>query len=206
MNLKKVGIIGGAFDPIHVAHLIVGEIFVSKLDLDLAYLVPARISPFKTAKKDDLEASVRHRLQMTKIAASENPRFGVETFELERDSVSYSIDTVDYLAEKHPNAELYLLVGSDQAKKFNRWKNRKAILDKATICIADRPGYLTENDKEVIRFDLEHKEKEPIWLENPLLEISSSNIRNKIKNGESIKYFVPPQVEEYIKRNNLYAV
>lgn len=206
MNLKKVGIIGGAFDPIHAAHLIVGDIFVAKLDLDIAYLVPARISPFKADKKNELVASARHRLQMVKIAAAEHPKFDVETFELERDAVSYSIDTVNYLAEKHPNAEIYLLVGSDQAKKFNRWKNRKAILDKATICIADRPGYLTETDKEVIRYDLEHKEKEPIWLENPLLEISSSDIRQKIKNGESIKYFVPPQVEEYIKRNNLYAV
>lgn len=202
--MERIGIYGGTFNPVQIAHLIIAEQFAEEMELDKCILVPAAVSPFKTGSHEKEDVSAAHRLEMLSIAAGGNPLFQIDPFEIEHGGVSYSIETVNYVHEKNPEAGLFLLIGGDNARDFTKWKNWKRILELVTLCIARRPGTINDETESKITCELTIDERPPVWLDTPLMEISSSDIRKMIALGKSIKYLVPPGVEKYIRKNRLY--
>jgi nicotinate-nucleotide adenylyltransferase len=169
--------------------------FKDKFKLDKVLFIPNYVSPFKT----DFEeiAPARHRLKMLELAIAGEPAFEIDDFEIRRDRVSYTIDTVKYLKEKYPEDELLLLIGSDQAADFDKWKDFDKILQNVLLVIANRKngGKSAEISKYL---------KNSAFLNNELIEISSSEIRERIRKGQAIYEFVPFDVAEYIINNLLY--
>ncbi len=189
----KVGMYGGTFDPIHLAHLVVAEYAQSELALDQLLFVPSFVPPHKLSNKISLPD---HRLAMLNLAVKENPGFDVCAFELEKGGTSFTIDTLYYLHSRFNinRKDLFLVIGADNLVDFHRWKAPDDILAAAQIVVAGRPSYEIENP---IYDDF-------IFLNSPLLEISASMIRERIQNNKSVKYLLPDAVIEYIREHELY--
>jgi nicotinate-nucleotide adenylyltransferase len=187
----KIGILGGTFNPIHIGHLILAEEAYHKLKLDKLVFVPAFVPPHKDAR--DIIAA-KDRLAMVKLAIDDNPSFGVSTYELDSKKRSYSIDTLkEFRSEHGPEAQLCFITGSDSLKDLFSWKDIDDIFKISKFIVANRPGYPIEGvpagaDTVVIT---------PI-------EVSSEDIRRRLKEGRSIKYLVPEKVRKYILDNKLY--
>jgi nicotinate-nucleotide adenylyltransferase len=203
MNSTKIGVIGGTFNPIHIAHLIIAELFSFQLKLDVCFFEPANITPFKINDTSTYFASSSQRIEMIKLAISSNPIFQLDTYEIDNGGISYTYRTIEYFKNKFPDAELFFLIGTDQALKFKEWKNWEYILENIQICLVIRTKELKNRTQ--LHNSLTINKKSPLWIESPYLEISSSTIRNNIIEGKSIKYLVPQKVEEYIHLNNLYV-
>ncbi len=198
----KIGIYGGSFDPIHKAHLKMAEAFLASCSLDICYFVPTAVSPFKIGEK---QANERNRYNMIQIAIEDNTKFQVSDYEISSpDEVSYTYKTVTHFKKTFPDAEIFLLIGGDNAAKFQKWKNWEFILENVSLCIVDRPGALSDMQKDRIKKALSIKSKEPHWVSAPLMEISSTIIRANVSKGFSINNLVPKKVENYIKEHQLY--
>mgnify|MGYP006286289623 FL=1 len=203
--MKKIGISGGTFNPIHLGHLIIAELFAGEMKLDKCFFVPAWLSPYKTENNEAQNIAPDHRAKMVKLAIEDNERFDIDLFEIKKKGVSYTYDTILHFEKKYPDAEIFLLIGTDQAKDFQGWSNWEKIISKVRLSIACRPNIISDNEKNKINESLSLDDRSPIWLQTPLLEISSTNIRQRAKRGESIKYLVPFSVENYILKNRLYS-
>jgi nicotinate-nucleotide adenylyltransferase len=205
----KIGIIGGSYNPPHIAHLIIADRFTEQMDLDYTYFVPAYSSPFKIAD-DSLEATTpQQRVDMLRLATELNEKFEVETIEIDRKGVSYTVDTVRYFKEKFAEkfgepVELFLLVGGDQAAAFTKWKDWEEILRHVQLCIARRPYTVSPDVERAIAFHLSIDNRLPVWIEAPMLAVSSTEIRQRIAGSRSVHYIVPENVEQYIHHNLLY--
>jgi nicotinate-nucleotide adenylyltransferase len=191
----RLGIFGGTFDPIHVGHLIVSEMARSVLSLDRVVFVPARIPPHKGSGPADPE----HRLRMTDLACRDNPAFEVSDLELRRDGPSYTVETLRDLRTRSPeDTELYLLMGADSARDLESWKDHRVLLEESTVVVLTRAG--------VRRSDLpERVARRATLLSTPVIEISSSDIRRRVREGGSIRYLVPDPVEKYVRSERLYV-
>ena len=199
---QRIGIIGGSFNPIHVAHLIIADRFVDQLHLDACYFVPAYQSPFKVSDKG--LASPADRVAMVALATEQHPMFHVSTAEVDRQGVSFTIDTLRTMFEQHPGASLHLLIGSDQAVEFVRWKEWQDICRIAQLCIVRRPFLLTPEQEQRMTEQLTVDNRPPVWIQAPLLEISSTDIRNRVAEGKSINYQTVKAVRDYIDEKTLY--
>ncbi len=189
---KKIGLFFGSFNPVHTGHMIIANHIVEESDLDQIWLVVSPQNPFKTKKS---LAPEYERLHMVHLAIGDNIRMRGSKIEFDLPKPSYTIDTLTFLKEKHPNYEFTLLMGGDNLANFHKWKNYKKILEHYHIIVYRRPGYdpgdLADHPKVTI-------------LDAPLLELSASMIRHKIKEGKSIQYFVPQAVFEYLNGSSLY--
>jgi nicotinate-nucleotide adenylyltransferase len=191
---KKIGILGGTFDPIHMGHLILAEQVKHKLRLDGVIFIPCLSPPHKTKRK---LSPAEDRFRMTQLAIEGNPTFSISDIELKRGGVSYTVDTLRQLKEIHPRSEVYFLTGSDMLEEIHTWREPEEIYKLAKMVIATRPGFDNFDPKN--RFA-----KKSLIVEITGVDISSSQIREKVKKGQSIKYLVPPRVEEYIKKKKIY--
>ncbi len=192
MTKNKIGIFGGTFNPIHRAHVMIANEFVSKFSLDLLYVIPNSISPMKGTNG----VSEKERLEMLEIAFSGNDKAKISDIELVRGGMSYTCDTVAELKSMHPDSELFLLLGDDWIDRLDRWKNYKYILDNVTLVVAYR-GLKDLTD------DLDRLEKvsnkRPVLLENKRLMLSSTDFREQQK-----AELLPDGVYEYITKRGLY--
>lgn len=205
--MSKIGIIGGTFNPIHIAHLAIAEQFYDQIGLDVCYFVPTYLSPFKLEVNDEsIEVNAFHRLRMVELALGNNPHFKIDKFEIENQNVSYSYLTIQHFKNKFPNAELYFLIGQDQANHFHKWKNWEFICKNAQLTIAKRidENSFPTKERDDITSKLIFETKQPIWINNSNMEVSSSEIRERIKDKKSTNYLLPDKVYDYIKENNLY--
>ncbi|NIM98954.1 MAG: nicotinate-nucleotide adenylyltransferase [candidate division Zixibacteria bacterium] len=191
---RRIGILGGTFDPIHMGHLVLAEQVKEKLKLDQVIFIPCFSPPHKTRKK---LSSAKHRFQMTKLGLKGNRSFTVSNIELKRRGLSYTVDTLRKLNDGYPRSQIYFLTGSDVVDELNTWKEPEEIYKLAKVVIATRPGF-DEFDPE------NHFVKKSIMVEITGLQISSSEIRKKVEKRRSIKYLVPLKVEEYIRKEKLY--
>ncbi len=191
---KKLGIFGGTFNPPHIAHLLAAEGVRDHLKLDKILFVPAAIPPHK--QKEDL-VPARHRLEMVKLAIRRNSSFELSDIELRRKGPSYTIDTVRELRRLYPETELFFIMGIDLLIDFDSWKEPEKILNECTLVAMNRPGFdLALVDKDLLaRVEL---------VNVPSIDISSTNIRRRVKSGRSIRYMVTREVEEYIARTSIY--
>lgn len=196
----RIGIFGGAFNPVHNGHLKLANAYLAELNLDKMIFIPTAVPPHKTSEG---LISGEHRINMLKSAITNNERFEISDIEFKRKGKSYSYDTICQLKKFYTNDEFYLIIGSDQFFYFHNWYRAGDILDMVTVCTAAREdneynmlcNYKNSND------DM----KKCIISNFDVFEISSSAIRNLILNGESISGLVPMEVEKYIKENKLYV-
>jgi len=188
------GILGGTFDPPHVAHLIIAEFVRQELSLDRIVFVPAAVPPHK---RDARITPADHRLEMVRLAISGNPAFEVDDIELRRQGISYTVDTLEELNRRHPGDTLILLIGEDNLIDFRSWKNPDRILRLARVVAMTRPGFTAGPHIPL---------GEGVTIcEVPELDIASRKIREMIRGGKSVRYLVPGAVQEYIRANHLYG-
>lgn len=185
---KQIGIMGGTFNPVHIAHLVAAEQAMTKLRLDEVWFIPDNIPPHKNAPL----TSARDRVAMLELATRDNPHFRVKLLELFRGGVSYTIDTVRYLKEKAPQNNYYLIMGSDQVNSFQTWKEADQLARMVTLVGIRRPGYPQEPKYSMI------------WVDAPDIHLSSTAIRRYVATGTSIRYLVPEAVRQYIEKKGLY--
>ena len=185
--MRKIGIYGGTFDPIHHGHLILGRQACEELGLDQLIFVPAALSPFK---KRSAQASGEARLSMLRAAIESQDDFAVDDCELKRPPPSYSIDTVLQIRERDPNAELFWLIGTDNVGGLNKWHRMDELKKLVQFVVLDRGS------------GKESGHQYPVVQRN--IDISATEIRNRVASGRSIRYLVPRAVEEIIRRKNLY--
>lgn len=185
----RLGILGGSFNPIHHGHLIVATRMAEDLDLERVLLVPAAVAPLKDPGE---LAPARDRWEMLRRAIRGNPLFEACDLELRRGGVSYTVDTLRELHRRRP-ADYRLILGADAARLLPRWKEAAEVLRLARPAVAARPGHGT----------VPGLPKKDI-VEVPLLAISGTEIRDRVRRGLSIRYLVPDPVERYIRRRGLY--
>lgn len=192
---SRIGIFGGAFDPIHYGHLINAETVRSDFNLDLVLFIPAK---YTGRKGIEVLAPADDRYAMAVRAVEETGGFEVSRIELERDGPSYTIDTVDALRQQYPESTLYLIIGSDALDTIACWPGSARMLENVTPVVLRRPGHTFKAHGAVCRLSV-------AYADNPLLEISSSSIRSRIRAGKSIRFLVPDRVIEYIENKGLYS-
>lgn len=198
---RKIGLMGGSFDPIHMGHLVMAESVRMEYDLTKVLFIPTGTSPHKHGMP---VTPAIDRYIMTMMATYSNPYFFVSPIERDRPGPSFTIDTVRALvAEYGPGAEFYFLTGTDAVLELHTWNNIDELLDLCHFVAASRPGKVRSIAEEIER--LGPKAKERIHrLTTPELEISSTDIRKRVLLGKSIRYFVPENVEHYIHKEGLY--
>jgi len=199
--MVKTGLFGGTFDPIHLGHLVMAEEARLKLGFDQVVFIPAR-QPWLKAELPVTAA--HHRLAMVKLATDSNPFFVVSTLELDRPGPTYTIDTVRQMREEMgPADELFFIVGSDALADLPGWKEPDRVMELCRIVCLTRPGF-PEAEVEALKSRLPGISDCLIQLDAPGIEISSTAIRERIRDGNSVRYLVPAEVEEYIRDNGLY--
>jgi nicotinate-nucleotide adenylyltransferase len=185
---SRVGVFGGTFDPVHVGHLAIAVAALESVPLDRVLFVPARRSPLKD--RDPL-ASVADRVAMLEAAIAGEPRFALSRVELEREGVSYTVDTLEALRSE--GGELFLILGSDALADLARWRAPDRIHELSTILVAARPGAPEP--------DPMHRAR---TFDAPRLDISSRELRARAARGRSLRYLVPDSVWEHINKRGLY--
>ena len=198
---RRIGIMGGPFDPIHVGHLMTAEAVRDEFGLDKVLFIPAAVPPHKL---DQQVTDARHRYLMTVLATTSNPHFDVSSIEMDRPGPSYTIDTIYELRRQYgENTDLFFITGADAIAEIPTWDRIEELLGLCQFIAATRPGFLPNVDN-IKEYFGELGSARIHRLETPELEISSTNIRDRLKRGFSIKYIVPPGVEDYIYKEGLY--
>lgn len=201
-KIKRIAIMGGTFDPIHYGHLVTAEAVRHKYKIDRVLFVPTGHPPHK--KNRDV-SSPEHRYMMTMLATETNPYFYVSRIEIDREGTTYTIDTIKELKEMYdPDTKIYFITGADAFYEILTWKNSKELLQICSFIAATRPEYHKEeliNNIEVIKNNYQSKFH---FIEVPALAISSSDIRNRVRDGRPIKYLLPETVENYINKYDIY--
>ena len=200
---NRLGIFGGSFDPIHNGHLLLAELCREALNLDKVLFLLASVSPFKVEKQP---ASNKDRAEMLQLAIGGNPKFQLDLREIERGGVSYTIDSVRSIAEENQDSDLYLLMGADALVDISKWREPAELFRIVTPCVISRGG-VGEPNWAALEAYIDPKRLEEIirnQVVGPQIEISSSDLRERIKQGKSIRYQVPPAVEVFLKEHSIY--
>jgi len=183
---SRIGLLGGTFDPIHNGHIAIAKTAIQQLKLDKLLLIPAG-NPWQKSEFSDS----KHRLEMVKKAGNDLEKVEVSDIEVNKTGPTYTFETLQELHKKYPNSELILILGSDAVAGFDTWKEPNLVKTLARIYVVQRAGDFTQD----WHFDR---------IQMPPIEISSTEIREKVKNNESISELVPKLVNEYISANGLY--
>lgn len=187
---KRVGILGGTFNPPHIAHLVIADQVCQQLGLDKVYFMPSAVPPHVNEKKT---IDARQRLAMVERAVQDNPKFDVETIEIERGGKSYTYDTMVELTQKNPDTEYYFIIGTDMVNYLPKWYKIEELQQLVQFVGVKRPGYIINSVYPIISVDV------------PEIGISSSILRKKIATNCSVQYLIPQSVLEYIQQERLYS-
>ncbi len=196
----RLGIFGGTFDPPHTGHLLAATDAAEVLGLDRLWFVPNATQPLKGSA----HGSPDDRLEMVRRLVAGDSRFDVDALEIERTGLSYTVETVAAFAERFPGAARFLLIGADVTSSFDRWREPRRIAELATIVILHRAGDDVRPDGEEKTHAGEGALAGAQWLETRRIDISSTEIRARVREGRSIRGFVPDAVAEYIAAAGLY--
>jgi len=197
----KVGIMGGTFDPIHIAHLIIAEEARTRLELDRVIFIPAGEPWMKTGH---IVSEAGPRVEMVKLAIMSNPSFSLSLREVERPGLTYTVDTLEQLlGELGYDTQLFLLLGWDSVAEMTAWKAPYRVSKMATVAAFPRPGF---NKPEIAMLEraMPGIAERIVFIDVPFLEISSTGIRKRIAEGGSVRYLVTDAVGQYITENGLY--
>lgn len=200
-HAKKIGIMGGTFDPVHLGHIGVAEAALIEAELDEIWMMPAYIQPFK---QDVYVADAEDRIRMLELAALHEERIKVSTWEIEQQRVSYTYDTITSIAKEPSIDKMYFLLGSDSLMKVETWYKGKELLKACSFIVGLRPTNDRKSVEEYAKHLKERYKTEVILLEKTMLPISSTMIRSMVSEGRPIAGLVSPLVEEYIYAHELY--
>lgn len=189
----KLGIFGGTFDPPHIGHLIVADNVKEQLNLEKIIFIPSYQPPHKFESNS---AKPLQRFEMVELSIKNNKDFQVYDIEIQRKGKSYTIDTINTLTLIHPQAQFYLIIGMDNLIEFPQWKSPHEIISRVELVVMNRPGYDKPLKSEFSKY--------ATFVRVPNIDISSSEIRRRVKMGRTIRYLVHQDVEKYINLNGLY--
>ncbi len=199
----RVGLFGGTFDPVHYGHLLLAETCREQCDLDEIWFLPADVPPHK---QDAVVSSGQARAEMIELAVAGNPGILVSRYELEHGGVSYTVDTLRHFRDETPEAELFFLMGADMFNDLPNWRNAEEVCRLAVPIVAQRAG-ADPPDYDCLR-SIATPERISEFLnyqvEMPQIELSSTEIRNRVAEGRSIRYRTPRAVQKYIETHGLY--
>ncbi|MFD2965060.1 MULTISPECIES: nicotinate (nicotinamide) nucleotide adenylyltransferase [Olivibacter] len=190
--MQKIGLFFGSFNPIHIGHLIIANYMANYTDLSEVWLV---VSPHNPLKRKDSLLNMYDRLEMVNLAIDNTDRIRASDIEFRLTQPSYTIDTLIHLKERYPTKDFVLIMGSDNLVTLKKWKNYEIILRDFFVYVYPRPGYDAGEWAEHPRIT---------FTETPLMEISSTFIRNAIKDHKSVKYFLPDKVLDFIDKKGVY--
>lgn len=193
-----IGIMGGTFDPIHYGHLVAAECSAEQFDLEMVIFVPAGSPPHKEEQR---VTSSTDRYMMTLLATISNPLFVISKVEIEREGLSYTIDTLLYFREKYPEHDIYFITGADAIAEIFTWKDPERLLEECSFIAVTRPGFPI---REECRKIIESYSKRIFPLSIPGVATSSTHLRSRARRGLTLKYQVPPEVDAFIKKRSLY--
>ena len=188
-NRKQIGLLGGNFNPVHNAHLTIADQVRQQLGLDEVLLMP-EYQPPHVDKKTTI--SEKHRLRMLELAVRDIEGLGIETIELERKGISYTYDTMKLLTEKNPDVDYYFIIGADMVAYLPKWHRISELIQMVQFVGVQRPKYKAGTSYPVI------------WVDVPLLDISSSLIRRQLEEGKKPNFLLPQAVLDYIEKEGLY--
>lgn len=198
--MKKYGIFGGSFNPIHYGHLMICEYIKEEMDLDKVIFIPTGNPPHK-----DLGVSAEDRYEMVRLAISPNPDFEISDIETTRVNLSYTVDTIRELKKIYKEEKLYFLIGLDSLFQLKTWKKIDDLSQEIEFVVALRPGYI---DKEEINREIDFLRDNfgtrINLIKTPLYEISSTDLRDRIHEGKSLRYLIPKKVLDYIEESGFY--
>ena len=197
----RIGVLGGTFDPIHIAHLIIAEEARERLCLEEVVFIPAGM-PWMKEQQPVSPGEVR--LQMLRLAVASNPFFRVSDLEIERSGATYTVETLEALRdERGKEAEIYFIVGMDTLEVLHRWKEPQRLLELCTPVVFGRPGH-SDDVLEELETPLPGLREKVRVLDGPAIDVSSTEIRRRVAKGSSIRYMVPYEVEQFIAEHGLY--
>lgn len=195
-----IALYGGSFDPIHIGHLITATNAVETYNLDKVIFIPSHITPLKDR---DLEASDTDRFEMIQRSIKNNPKLIVSDYEINNDGVSYSYNTVKYFKDNYKDEKIYFIIGTDRAKDLKKWYNIEELSKLLTFIFVARDG---EKLEDIVKKDGFYKGIDYEIMISPIIEISSSLIRNRIKQNKKIDYMVTDECKSYIEELSLYGI
>jgi nicotinate-nucleotide adenylyltransferase len=196
----RVGILGGAFNPPHIGHLICAQEALVQLELDRVMFVPVGEAPHRTLDDDP---GPEARLEMAELAVADDERFSVSRMEVDREGPSYTSDTLEQLGAESPDDELFLILGGDQAAALASWHEPDKVLERATLVVFERMSW--SRNAIGIKIGRLPGAQNVRYLDMPLIQVSSSAIRRRVREGLPIRYLLPDKVVEYIATNELYG-
>lgn len=189
---RKIGVFGGTFNPPHLGHLMMAEMVGQHLELDEVWFMPTAKPPHAPGKNT---IASHHRLKMVELAIANNPLFKIQPYEVHRGGKNYSVDTMHHFVETHPDTDFYFIIGGDSVRDLPTWRNVEELSQLVQFVGVQRPGVSIESSHYPI-----------LWVETPLIDLSSTDIRLRVFLDQSIRYQVPLEVEAYIHSQNLYKM
>ncbi|GAA0432098.1 MAG: nicotinate-nucleotide adenylyltransferase [Bacillota bacterium] len=186
--MKRIGILGGTFDPPHIGHLIIAEEVRISLELDEVWFIPSYTPPHK----EDVKTSPNNRLEMVHLAIENNRYFKVNPVEINRVGKSYTIDTIKELKKNHPHKTFYFIIGADMVEYLPKWERIDELMQLIQFVGVKRSTHSLQTHYPIVEVDI------------PLIEISSTLLRERLERSETIHYLLPDSVYNYIKENHLY--
>ncbi len=192
----KIGLFGGTFNPVHSGHVLIAEWIRCELFLDTIYFIPTAVPPHRS--DDSSIAAIAHRLEMVRRAVQDNPSFEVSEIESNPDIMSYTADTVQSFHETYSlsRENIFYIIGSDNCSQIAAWKYPEKLASLCRIAIARRSSFHVDAIPENLN--------NPVVVNTPLIEVSASDVRQRIANNKSVRYMVPAEVEKYMHTHNLY--
>lgn len=187
--MRKIGILGGTFDPPHYGHLLIAEEVYQALGLDEVWFIPSYEPPHKEKATSDVDG----RLAMLEAAIESNPHFSINKIEVNRTGKSYTIDTINELKQQYPNTDFYFIIGADMVEYLPKWYKIDELVGRVTFVGVKRSDYELNTIYPIIEVNI------------PVVEISSTQVRQRLSEGKSIKYLVPDEVIAVIKEYQLYG-
>lgn len=198
--MKRIAVLGGTFDPIHVGHLIAGQCVCDSEAFDGICIMPSGNPPHKESTSDYNE----HRLEMCRLAAEGNDHFYVSDMEIHRQGKIYTVDTFSLLKAEHPDTEYWLIIGTDSLMNLETWRSPERLLREVPFVVVDRGGYDSERSTQQMIMLRERYGTTFKYVTMPQIELSSTEIRQRISQGKNIRWRIPDRVYDYIQSEGLY--
>jgi nicotinate-nucleotide adenylyltransferase len=196
----RVGILGGAFNPPHIGHLICAQEALVQLELDTVVFIPVGEAPHRELQDDP---GPEPRLEMVELAIADDERFTTSRIEIDREGPSYTVDTLEQMLAESPKDELFLILGGDQAAALASWHEPEKVLERATLAVFERMSW--GRNAIVIKIGRMPGAERVRYLDMPLIQVSSSAIRRRVREGVPTRYLVPDKVVDYIATHELYG-
>ncbi len=200
--MKKIGIMGGTFNPIHIGHLFLAENAYEQAGLDKVLFMPSKNPPHKAMPNQVTE---QQRVDMVNLAIKDNPHFELSTMELHREGLTYTADTLRIMKQQNPDTEYFFIVGTDSLFMMQHWKEPEVVFEYCTVLVAARDNA----DYDTIKVHMNYLKQTYLakiqFMQMPMLDIASAKIRDRIENSQTVRYYLPQAVIRYITDHKLYV-